>query len=131
MPIATVDRNGGTQYPLVGFQTFALSQLTAGSAVGAIKLPAGARVIGGELVITEVFNSTSTDTIAVGDAGSGNRYLTATNVRSLGRTALVPTGYKTTAPGDVTLTWASGGGTPTTGAGFLTVMYIIDQQRSR
>lgn len=126
MAIATADRNVGLQYPLVGFQTFALSQLTAGSGVGAIKLPAGARVIGGELVITEVFNSTSTDTISVGDSGSATRYLGATNVRATGRTALVPTGYKTTAPADVLLTWASGGGTPTTGAGFLTVMFIMD-----
>jgi hypothetical protein len=126
MPIANVDRNVGTQYPLVGFQTFALSQLTAGSGTAALKLPSGARVIGGELVVTEVFNSTSTDTIAVGDSGSATRYLGATNVRATGRTALVPTGYKNTAPTDLLLTWASGGGTPTTGAGYIMVMYIID-----
>ena len=126
MAIATKDRNVGTQYPLVATQAFELSQLTAGAGTAAIKLPAGARVIGGNLIVTEVFNSTSTNTISIGDSGSATRYLGATSVRSLGLTALVPTGYKHTAPTEILLTWASGGGTPTTGEGILNIMYIID-----
>lgn len=127
MTILSKNRNHGRQYPLVAQQSFALSELTSGSGIGAVKLPAGARVIGGGLLVTEVFNSTTSDTIKVGDGGDDDRYTaSAVNVQALGYTALTITGYKYTATDYVDLKWTSGGGTPSTGAGILFVNYVID-----
>lgn len=127
MAIAKADKNQGRQWPLVAMQDFSLSEMENGAAVAAVKLPAGARVIGGEVVITEVFNSTTSDGIDVGDGDDPNRYSsTAVNGQALGRTALTLSGYKYTAPDTIDLTWASGGGTPTTGAGVLIVQYVMD-----
>lgn len=121
-----ITKDTGRQYPLVAQVDFLLGDLTSGTGVGAIDLPQGATVIGGELVIGTVFNSTSSDVIVIGDSGVADRYLTNGNGQSLGRTALVPTGYTYTAPTTIHVKWTSGGGTPTTGAGTLRVMYALD-----
>ena len=91
-------------------------------------LPPDAIVTKGYMGITEVFNSTSTDTIKVGDGTTNDRYLTATSVHSsTGVTALVPTGAQLTTPTlqKIGILWTSGGGTPTTGHGWLQVEYIV------
>lgn len=92
----------------------------------AIALPQNAEIIMGHTVTTEAWNSTSTDVLDVGDSGSQNRYLNDGNIRALGaRVPLVPTGYVYTQPGNVTVRWTSGGGTPSTGKVRLEVGYII------
>ena len=91
-----------------------------------IKLPLGAMVTGGRLITTEAWNSTTSDVLDVGDAGSQNRYLNDGNIRALGAVvALVPTGYVYPAPAELTVRWASGGGTPTTGKVKLVVEYVV------
>lgn len=115
------------QYPLVAMQPFELSQLTAGSATVAVKIPAGARVIGGGVMITEVFNSTTSDGLDIGDDGDDDRYTaTAVNGQALGYTALTITGYKYTTTNTIDILWASGGGSPSTGEGLLIVQYVMD-----
>ena len=57
-----------------------------------INLPYGAVVIGGDVSTETVFDTAGLD-IAVGDATTADRYLSATDVKAVGRTALVPTGY--------------------------------------
>jgi hypothetical protein len=57
-----------------------------------IPLPTGATVIGGEVVTDTAFD-TATYNLTIGDSGSANRYLTTTDRKAVGRTALVPTGY--------------------------------------
>ena len=127
MTIATADRVTGVQYPLVAIQPFELAELSDGAAVKSVNVPANARVIGGGVAITEAFDSTSSDAIDVGDDGDDDRYSsTAVDGQALAWTALTITGYKYTAPNTIDLTWTSGGGTPTAGAGYLVVMYVVD-----
>lgn len=94
-------------------------------ALSEIHVPAGAVIVGGAVVVTEVFNSTSTDVLDIGDSGTANRYKNDVNLQALGLTALVPTGYVYTEPSYIKGVWVSGGGTPTTGAYTLRVDYIV------
>jgi len=122
MAIATANKNNGRQWPLVARQVFTLAEMEDGVAVEAVDLPIGAIVLSGTMVITEVFDSTTSDTIEVTGGGAP---LGATNVQATGLTDLVPTGVEQTLGDVVQLTWTSGGGTPATGAGYLELMYII------
>ncbi len=127
MAIASKDRNHGRQWALVAMQDFELSQLEDGVAVAAVKLPYGARVVGGGVIISEVFNSTATDTLTIGDGLDPDRYTaTAVNARALGFTALDVTGHKYSTTDYVDIIWDSGGGTPGTGKGTLIVEYLVD-----
>ncbi len=132
MAIASVDRNHGTQYPLVATQEFTVAQLASGEAVGAIKLPYGARVIGGGVLITTAFNSTTSDKLDVGDGGDPDRYTSSEiTISSTGYTALTISGYKYTQTDYVDLTWTgvgadAGAADADEGAGVLIVMYVID-----
>ena len=88
-------------------------------------MPAGAVIVSGSIVTTEVFNSTSTDVLDIGDSGSRNRYKNDANIHSLGLVALVPTGYVYTVPTKISALWVSGGGVPTTGKYRLTIEYFV------
>lgn len=120
MPIKT---NFERQYVLSAFVDFTYADLAAGANV-AIEVPGGAVVVGGDLAIDTVFDST-TNTLAVGDGGSATRYLGATNVKATGRTAITPTGYVYPATDTIDLTYALTGSASTTGAGRLRIDYII------
>lgn len=115
----------GRQYPLVALQHFTYEDL-GGVAVAALDLPGGAIVIGGELVITEAFNSATSDAIDVGDGADPDRYAAAVDAQALGRTALTLTGYKYALPDTVDIGLTSVGGPPTAGGGYLMVEYIMD-----
>jgi hypothetical protein len=102
-----------------------LADVTSGVDVAAMDLPANAVIISGHTFTTEDWNSTSTDVLDVGDAGSQNRYLNDGNVRAASAlVALVPTGVAH-AGGALTVRWVSGGGSPTTGKLRLVVTYIV------
>lgn len=90
-----------------------------------IKMPNGARVVGGALVVETVSNDAGTTTLAVGDSSSTSRYLSATSVKSAALTALVPTGYVSTGQ-DIRITLANGSGAATTGKITVYVSYVID-----
>lgn len=97
---------------------------TSGTDVAAVSLPPNAIVVGGAINKTVVFNSETSDTLSVGDAGSATRYLGATDVdAATGLVALVPTGYVHTG-GDLTVRWTGVGAAPTTGQIQLRVDYI-------
>lgn len=67
---------------------------TVGSTVvDAINLPAGAIVVGGEVVTETAVAGSTAYNISVGDSVNATRYLSATDKTAAGRTALVPTGY--------------------------------------
>lgn len=101
------------------------SSLT-GVAFNLFELPAGAIVIGGDIKVLEVFNSTTSDTFSIGDSGSATRYLNAQDVRTaVARAALTVPARQTTSTEKVVGTWTSGGGTPTTGKLHITLQYII------
>jgi len=78
--------------------TVDFGKVTAGGAAGkfdVITLPVGAVVVGGSLTVETAFDTAGYD-VTIGDSGSENRYLTSTDVKSTGLTALVPTGYNGT-----------------------------------
>lgn len=67
---------------------------TAATAVDIIELPYGATVVGGS-VVTETAFDAATFNVKVGDSTTDDRYLSATDKKGAGLTALVPTGYVT------------------------------------
>jgi hypothetical protein len=79
-----VDINGATK----DFKTFGASAI-----FDIINLPPGAIVEGGEAVTEQAFTGSTAYQITLGDSGSANRYLGATDKVAAGRTAMVPTGY--------------------------------------
>jgi hypothetical protein len=89
-----------------------------------VKVPYGAIVTGGFLCVTTAFDSATSAAGVLGDAGAANRYLTSTDLKSAGVTALTVTGYKSDGANltfDITTVGAT-----TAGAGFVVVKYIID-----
>ena len=119
-----ITKDGGRQWPLVAKVNFGFADLTDETAEEAVDLPAGAVVISASLTVTEVFNSATSDTIAL---SGGGVTLGATSVTSLGTTAA--TGIDSTAltaKDTVDVTWNGTGTAPTTGAGFVLVEYLMD-----
>ncbi len=115
------------QSPLFASVDFTLADLVSGAFETAVSLPENAEVTGGSVVITTAFDSATTDALDVGDATVGGRYLSvvaALGALPVGRTALVPTGYRTVGKEPVGVTW-TGAGAVTTGAGRLEVEYTI------
>lgn len=124
MPIT---KNSGRQCIVSAYVDITVDMLASGVAANAIELPPGAVVVGGDAVTEEAWNSTTSDVWSVGDVTVANRYASGLNIRSVGRQALTPTGFKTTATQRyVNVTWTSGGGTPTTGKTRLRVDYYVE-----
>lgn len=124
MPIT---KNSARQELVVAHVDINLADIATNVAQAALDLPVGAVITGGALVTTEAWNSTTSDVMDVGDATTATRYLTDGNIRALGaRVPLVPTGFiHTAAQPALTVTWTSGGGTPTTGKVRLEVEYYV------
>ena len=93
----------------------------SGVAQAAFSMPPNCIVTGGAVVTRTAVNSATSDVLSVGDAGSANRYLSASSIHATGIAALVPTGYLTpgntpSASGDITVTWTGVGAVPTAGS---------------
>jgi len=71
---------------------FGLTNVAVATTVMIIPLPPGSTVTGGSVDRNEAFDS-ATVNITIGDASSAARYLGTTDVKAVGTTALVPTGY--------------------------------------
>jgi hypothetical protein len=123
----TITKNSARQELVVAHVDINLADVATNVAQAALDLPVGAVITGGALVTTEAWNSTTSDVMDVGDATTATRYLTDGNIRALGaRVPLVPTGFIHTATQPaLTVTWTSGGGTPTTGKVRLEVEYYV------
>lgn len=124
MPIT---KNPSRQELIAAFVDISFADIVNNVAAAAMDLPVGAIIDSGVLVTTEAWNSTTSDVMDVGDAGSAVRYLTDGNIRALGaRVAIVPTGLVHDASNNVLrVTWTSGGGVPTTGKVRLEVKYFV------
>ena len=59
-----------------------------------IKVPEGAVVVGGELVVETAGVGPTVYTVSLGDNNSATRYLSAVNLLAAARTALTLTGYR-------------------------------------
>jgi len=123
--MAAFKKQSGRQQPIVAVALFDFTQLVSAAAKGLIELPPGAEVLSGAIVTTIVWNSGTSDVAVVGDAGSANRYRASATFAAVGRYALTPTGYVTTAPTNVTITWTGAGTAITTGSARLMVEYIV------
>lgn len=121
----TLKLHSGRQTPRWAYIDVVLANLATGVSLNGIQVPAGAIVVDGWASVTEVFNSTSSDVLDIGDSGVGNRYKNDVNLQALGLTKLVPTGYIYTVPTILLFNWVSGGGTPTTGKVTVAVCYIV------
>lgn len=120
-----ITQSSDRQYTLQAIVDFGFADLTDSTADIAIELPSDAIITGGHLYISEVFNSTTSDVISIGDTDDDNEYLSAQSVAALGLTALVPTGLKLDAGKNITILHVAGtADTATTGIGQLVVNYI-------
>lgn len=90
-----------------------------------VEVPNDAQVIGGNIVVTDAFNTTSTDTLAVGTPDSAARYMAATSLKTPALTAVVPTGYQhSTDHNIVRLTRTPADAAATKGTVIVTVQYV-------
>lgn len=119
-----IKKNFARQFEVWAYVELSLEDMTAGVAEAAIELPPNAVVTGGDVLVTEAFNSTTSDTLSVGDAGLATKYANAVDLQTLAQTALTTTGHATDG-GPIMVTWASGGGTPTKGAVRLSLSYYV------
>ena len=112
---------------IIAHQEIVLADLVNNVALNVMKLPVNAVIYGGQLITTEAWNSTTSDVLDVGDVTTPARYLTDGNIRALNaRVALVPTGFTVTSTQpNLSVTWTSGGGVPTTGKVRLEVAYYV------
>ena len=93
----------------------------------AIPLPPGATVLSGE-VVTDVAFDAATFNVSVGDTTSAARYLAATDHKAVGRTELVPTGYK--GIGENVVVGFQAAGVCTTGQLTVRIMYTVANRTS-
>lgn len=89
-----------------------------------INLPPGSIVVGGDVVRETAFD-TATYTISIGDSGSATRYLGATDLKAVGRTALVPTGFRNTSGLNLRMSLTNAD-VCTTGKAKVRVDYVIE-----
>lgn len=136
--MAQLNKNRTVQYELTAEFVFGLTDTfvmtdgvarafgAAGAATLAevIALPVNAVVVGGDLTVEVASNDSGTATVSVGDSASAARYLAATSLKTAGRTALVPTGYRGNGE-DIRLTFANANGNATQGTVSLRVKYIV------
>lgn len=95
-----------------------------GVAVTAVRLPYGAQVVGGSLIVDTAWNTTGTATLSVGDSTTANRYANAVNLKSAARTALTLTGFVSDGS-DIRVTPALADTAATVGKARLLVQYVI------
>lgn len=101
---------------------FGATNLSA-TTVMVIPLPPNSTVIGGSIDVNEAFDAV-TYNVTVGDASSATRYLGTTDVKAVGTTPLVPTGYLNVAGENIELTFTAGDAC-TTGKGTVRVEYVV------
>jgi len=122
-----ITKNPDRQWPLRAKVTFTQADVPSAVDVDMIDLPGGARLIGGQIGIVTAGDSTTSDTITVGDGTTANRYASGVNGQAAGVTALTPDELDhATGKGVVTLTNTQVGGEGTAMVGFLEVEYVIE-----
>ncbi len=95
---------------------------STGATVMIIPLPPGAQVTGGSITRSVAFDTAGFD-VTIGDTTDPDRYLGTGDLKGLGTTVLVPTGYVGVGE-NIVLVWASDD-VCTTGAAKVVVEYIV------
>lgn len=125
-----VKKNEGVQAPSYKEADFTYEDLVSGGFVPAIDLPSDAVVIDGAMVVTEAFDSETSDTGTVGDAETANGYAAGIDMTDLGTTKIVATGVlcNDSDRQQFGFSWTGVGTAPSQGAGKVWCLYI---QKSR
>ena len=125
MPNKTLKPSHGRQYTLVAETEIDFQHIAdTGVAVTTVKLPYGAQVVGGALIVDTAWNTTGTATLSIGDATTANRYANAVNLKAAGRTALTLTGFVSDGA-DIRVTPALADTAATQGKARVQVHYVI------
>jgi hypothetical protein len=125
MANVTLKPVAGRQTPLFAEIAFSFSNIAdTGVPVTAVRLPTGAQVVSGAVVIDTAFNNGGAATINAGDAASGARYAGGVDLKTAGRTALTLTGFIGDGS-DIVITPTLAGAAATQGSGRLLVSYVI------
>jgi hypothetical protein len=108
--------------------TYATLGNDVGTSEGIIQVPEGAKVVGGYINISEVFDSTTSDTIDIGDGVDPDEYTaTIIDAQVAACTALTITGYTYTAQDNIDIQWTAGTtSTATQGIAEIVVLYIVE-----
>lgn len=97
---------------------------TASTVVVAAPLPPNSTVTGGSVDVNEAFDA-ATYNVTVGDATTADRYLGTTDIKAVGTTALVPTGYLNEIGENVQVTFTAAD-VCTTGKATVRVEYVVE-----
>ena len=124
----SIKKNSGRQELVVAYLDIAFSDVTAyGVAEDAIEIPGNAVITGGEIVVTEAWNSATSATLKLGDAADDDRYTAAAvDLKTLGRTALTLTGFKHTKTESLKSLLAQAGTAATKGKARIVVNYYVE-----
>lgn len=120
----SLKRSSGRQGVISAYLDIGFANFVSAADTPAIQVPAGAVIVGGDVVVDTVWNSVTSDVISIGDATTFNRYLSALSLQALARTVIVPTGFIHTAPTVLSFRWVGVGTAPTTGAARVRIDYI-------
>ncbi len=122
-----LQKSAGRQWPLIATMPFTYEDLASdsGNALNAVVMPVNSIIIGGSIIISEAFNSGTSDSFAIGDRDNATRYGSGIDGQATGRTALTLTGNEYTGKNAVTLRWTGSGADPTAGEGILVVEYMM------
>ncbi len=123
-----IKKNSMRQEPILAYLDIGYADPTAyGTAEEAFDLPGNAVLIGGDVVVKTAWNSATTATLKLGDAGDDDRYTaSAIDLKTAGRTALTLTGYKHTAAEALKALIDQTGAAATAGAARITISYYVD-----
>lgn len=128
-----ITKNSGRQEVIVAMASYALADLTSGTAVAAINLPANARVLDVYNKIGTAFNSGTTDALVIqSNEGTPKAYITisagagALSAGLTSRAANTNLGFKNTVASTIDVKWTGAGTAATTGDGVLIVEYVVD-----
>jgi hypothetical protein len=100
---------------------------TSATSFDVIGLPVGAVVVGGEFVRDEAFDA-ATYTVKIGDAVDDDRYLASADLKAVGRSALLLTGYETLSTSRNIRVNITAADACTTGIGKLRVLFMISDR---
>jgi hypothetical protein len=121
-----IQRKAARQGPIEAFIDINFADPVAyGAAENAFEVPAGAIVVGGDLVVQTAWNSATSAALSLGDLASATRYANAVDLKTVARTALSITGFKHVAQEFLRVLLVQVGAA-TAGQARLRVSYIVD-----
>src|SRR5690625_981327 len=117
------------QWPLnTGPVRFSLEDFDDGATPAVIKLPPGAIITRGLVVVQTAFDAETTATLKVGDADTDDRYLSSGDISDAGVVELVPTGHVHAEADELILTYASTGDAAGEGEGYIELEIIVQDR---